>query len=68
MYHSEHTQTRTFGWRGAQTAAQDAGRPFRDVLAADIRDVRSIVGSHYNKGLLALIDYYRTNFPHLMAK
>jgi hypothetical protein len=55
-------------WRGAQTAAQDVGSPFRDVLAADIWDVRSIVGSRHNEALLALIDYYRTNFPGLMAK
>ena len=68
MTSAEHAQTRTFGWRGAQTAVQDAGRSFRDVLAADIWDVRSIAGSRYNEGLLALIDYYRTNFPHLMAK
>jgi len=41
---------------------------FRDVLAADIQDVRSIVGSKYNQGLLNLIDYYRINFPNLMNK
>jgi hypothetical protein len=68
MTQAEHAQTRTYFWRGAQSAAQDAGRPFRDVLAADIWDVRSIVGSRYNKGLLALIDYYRTNFPDLIAE
>jgi RHS repeat-associated protein len=68
MRTAEHTQTRTYWWRGAQTAAQDTGRPFRDVLAADIWDVRSIVGSRYNEGLQALINYYRTNFPNLMAK
>jgi hypothetical protein len=68
MTHAEHAQTRTYFGRGAQTKAQDAGRPFRDVLAADIRDVRSIVGSRYNEGLRALIDYYRTNFSDLMTK
>ena len=68
MTQAEHAQTRTYWWRGAQTAAQDAGKPFRDVLAADIWDVRSIVGSRYNEGLRALINYYRTNFPNLMAK
>jgi hypothetical protein len=68
MTQAEHAQTRTYLWRGAQTAKQDAGRPFRDVLAADIQDVRSIVGSRYNDGLLALIDYYRTNFSQLMER
>jgi RHS repeat-associated protein len=68
MTNAEHVQTRTYFGRGVQTAAQDAGRPFRDVLATDIGDVRSIVGSKYNEGLRTLIDYYRTNFPHLMAK
>jgi len=68
MTQAEHAQTRTYLWRGAQTAVQDAGKPFRGVLAADIWDVRSIVGSRYNEGLRALINYYRTNFPNLMAK
>jgi len=65
---AEHVQTRTFGWRGALTIQQDAGKPLRDVLAADIRDVRSIVGNRYNRGLLDLINYYRTNFPDLIRK
>lgn len=68
MTHNQHRQTRTFGWRGALTVQQDASLSFRDVLAADIWDMRSIAGSSYNEGLLDLISYYRTNFPQLMAK
>jgi hypothetical protein len=68
MPHVEHLLTCTYGAWGAVTAAQDAGLPFRTVLARDIRDVRRIVGSRYNQGLLDLIQYYRTNFPQLLAK
>jgi hypothetical protein len=38
------------------------------VLAKDFRDVRSIVGSKYNDGLLDLTEYYRKSFPDLMSK
>jgi hypothetical protein len=65
---AQHAQTRTFAWRGALTTADDAGKAFREVLAADIRDVRSISGTRYNRGLLDLINYYSTNFPDLMTK
>jgi hypothetical protein len=68
MPHAEHLLTRTYGARGAVTAAQEAGLPFRTVLTRDISDVRSIVGSGYNQGLLDLIQYYRTNFSQLLAK
>jgi hypothetical protein len=68
MPHAEHILTRTYGPRGAITAAEEAGLPFRTVLSRDIRDVRSIVGPRYNQGLSDLIDYYRTNFPQLLAK
>jgi hypothetical protein len=57
-----------YGFKGALTAQQEAGMAFRDVLARDIRDVRSITGSQYNEGLGDLVDYYRTNFPDLMQK
>jgi len=68
MPQAEHLLTRTYGASGAVTAAQEAGLPFRTVLARDIRDVRSIVESGYNQGLLDVIQYYRTNFPQLIAK
>ncbi len=64
----EHVLTRTYGFNGAVTAAQEAGAAFRDVLARDIRDIRNIAGSQYNEGLRTLVDYYRTNFPGLMLK
>lgn len=68
MPQAEHLLTRTYGFRGAQSLKADAGLGFRDVLARDIWDVRSIAGSGYNQGLRDLIGYYRTNFPELMAK
>ena len=68
MTQAENTATRTYGGRGVGTLQSDAGLSFRDVLARDIRDVRSIVGSKYNEGLRDLTDYYRQNFPELMGK
>ena len=68
MEQGEHVLTRTYGFSGAQTLKADADLGFRDVLAKDIWDVRSIVGSRYNSGLQDLLNYYRTNFPGLMAK
>ena len=65
---AEHQLTRTYGFKGALTAEQEAGIAFRDVLARDIRDVRSISGSRYNQGIRDLVDYYRANFPELMLK
>jgi len=66
--HLEHTLTRTYGWQGAVTAAQEANLPFRTVLFRDIMDIRSIAGTRYNRGLLDLINYYRTRFPELLVK
>ena len=68
MPQGEHLLTRTYGWGGVQTLKEDLGLSFRDVLAKDIWDVRSIAGSLYNPGLLDLIHYYRSNFPQLMDK
>jgi hypothetical protein len=68
MTQAEHVATRTYGFKGVGTLQSDAGLSFRDVLARDIRDVRSIVGLKYNEGLRTLADYYRRNFPDLMGK
>jgi RHS repeat-associated protein len=68
MPHSEHVQTRTYGGRGSATLAAEQGLDFRTTLARDIKDVRKIAGSKYNKGLLGLTDYYRKNFPSLINK
>jgi hypothetical protein len=66
--HEEHVVTRTYGVRGRAIARAEAGLPFRQVLARDIRDVRRIAGGKYNKGVRELITYYRENFPNLMQK
>lgn len=69
MTQAEHTQTRTYGGRGAQTRKEEAGLGLRDTLARDIRDVRSIKGDPgYNRGLRDVIEHYRSNFPDLMRK
>jgi hypothetical protein len=64
----EHTQTRTYGARGAATRSADAGQAFRSVLARDIRDVRRIVGPKYDGGIRGLLQYYYENFPELINK
>ncbi|WP_200157344.1 RHS repeat-associated core domain-containing protein [Allochromatium vinosum] len=68
MPEAEHILTRTYGFKGAVTAKQEAGMKFRAVLAKDMGDVRSIGGAQYNQGLQELLSYYRTNFPELMMK
>jgi len=70
MPEAEHQLTRTYGAKGRVTNRVESaqGLSFRDTLARDIRDVRSIVGSKYNQGLRDLIRYYITRFPNLIAK
>ena len=63
-----HQQTRTYGWRGRITKQQDSGRPFRDVLATDIRDLRRIAGNKYDASIRKLIEYYEISFPNLINK
>lgn len=70
MDEAEHRLTRTYGSKGRVTNARETaqGLSFRDTLARDIQDVRSIVGSKYDRGIRDLLGYYRTNFPDLMRK
>ncbi len=68
MVDSEHALTRTFAGKGAATARSEAGLPFRQVLARDMRDVRRIVGSKYDQGLRDLLTYYKTHFPEKMVR
>jgi hypothetical protein len=62
---AEHELTRTFSGRGAVTVRADRGR---DVLARDMHDVRQLFGSKYDQGLRDLLQYYKLNFPGLMAR
>jgi RHS repeat-associated protein len=66
MRAEEHALTRTYGTLGRGTARTEAGLPFRDVLARDIRDVRQIVGPKYDNGLRQLLQYYYENHPELI--
>jgi RHS repeat-associated protein len=65
---AEHVQTRTYGYRGAITAREESGLSFRQVLARDIWDIKSLAGSKYNSGLWELIDYYYQFFQDLIQK
>jgi hypothetical protein len=66
--HSEHVLTRTFGGRGAATLRAEQGMSFRPVLARDMRDIRQLFGPKYDQGLRDLLQYYKQNFPELIAK
>ncbi|NUQ79902.1 MAG: hypothetical protein HUU21_40905 [Polyangiaceae bacterium] len=66
--HSEHIRTRTFGGRGISTAKAEAGLPFRDVLARDIRDIRQSFGPKYDQGLRDLLRYYKETHPQLIKR
>jgi len=68
MTAEELALTRIYLSKGATVARAEAGLSFREVLARDIRDVRGIVGTRYNEGLLNLIRYYKENFPTLIKK
>ena len=68
MSHADHRLTRTFGAYGRKTKMNDAGLSFRDVLAKDIRDLRSKFGSKYNCGIRDLLDHYNTEQQELMKK
>jgi hypothetical protein len=52
-------------WRGARG---DAGRSFRDALATDIRDIRSVVGAKHNAGIRSIMGYHRNSFSNLTEK
>ncbi|MFI6207113.1 LamG-like jellyroll fold domain-containing protein [Streptomyces sp. NPDC051041] len=74
MTHADHLLTRTYGPAGRVTARLDAGRPFRDVLASDLMDLRRIGqqvygdASHFNTQIAGIVQYYRTNYPHLLQR
>lgn len=68
MTTAEHALTRTYKGKGVAALKVDMNSSCRSILAKDIRDVRSIVGSKYNKGLLEVIEYNKNMFPKLMRK
>lgn len=68
MVDVDHKLTRTFGGKGSVTKFADVGLSFRDVLAKDIRDLRSKFGPKYNSGIRDLLDHYYTNQHGLMRK
>ena len=57
-----------YGSRGRTTLQQEHNMRFREVLARDMRDIRSNFGPEYNQGLKDLLDYYRENLPLLIEK
>jgi RHS repeat-associated protein len=63
----DHSMTRTFGTLGRKTNAAEQRLSFRDTVARDIRDVRSI-DRNYTPALREMMQYYRSNFPDLMRK
>jgi hypothetical protein len=68
MGQAQHMLTRTYGFKGAITAVRDAALPFRDVLARDLWDLRSIDRGLWRDAITKIPAYYRQNFPGLMLK
>jgi hypothetical protein len=68
---ADHELTRTYFFRGAQLAKDEAALPFRVVLGRDIRDLRmigTINGIDYDQGIRDLLAYYRREFPSLIER
>ncbi|MFC1432645.1 polymorphic toxin-type HINT domain-containing protein [Streptacidiphilus sp. N1-3] len=65
MTQADHELTRTYSGRGGVTKIQDAGLPFRQVLAMDLWDMRRIGQlshgdpGYFNKGISQMMAYYR---------
>ena len=65
MWQRLHKMTRTYGWRGALLKIWERRLPWRQRVAADLKDMRRISmqesGSTrmFNKGLQNLMNYYR---------
>jgi RHS repeat-associated protein len=53
----DHALTRTFSGRGASAMKLDVNLCARQRLANDIRDIRTLFGTKYNRGALEAIDY-----------
>lgn len=72
MSHADHLLTRTYGSKGRRTKRLDAGLSFRQVLAKDLWDLRKIGqdvygdAGHFNPQIKGIMQYYRTNYPHLL--
>jgi YD repeat-containing protein len=63
--------TRTFVGRGTQTARIDLGKPFSEVLQADINDLRAIAArlrgseDYFDEAIKALLAYYQSMGQHV---
>ena len=68
MRAAQHEQTRSFFGAGRIPLQQEAGLPFRSVLARDLWDYRQIEPQRARDVIPAVLEYYRANFPQLIAK
>lgn len=49
---SDHYKTRTFGGNAKKAYAEDMNLSYKEVLYKDIRDIRNIAGTKYDKGIM----------------
>ncbi|THA49427.1 LamG-like jellyroll fold domain-containing protein [Streptomyces sp. A1136] len=72
MTDADHKMTRTYGPAGRKTKRLDAGLSFREVLAADFWNLRTIGQvnhgdpGYFNGAISGVMQYYKTNYPHLL--
>ncbi|MEU2977521.1 LamG-like jellyroll fold domain-containing protein [Streptomyces hirsutus] len=72
MTDADHKMTRTYGPAGRKTKRLDAGLTFRQVLAADFLNLRTIGQvnhgdpTYFNGAISGIMSYYRANYPHLL--
>gem|GEM_PF-3938786 len=60
MLIEDHELTRTFSGRGARTMQKDAGMTAKQRMNADIRDIRTLFGNKYDRGIKEMRDYAKT--------
>jgi hypothetical protein len=56
----DHELTRTYRGRGKKTMAVTWGFRHESALLRDVRDIRKLFGQKYNKGLLEMLKYAKT--------
>jgi RHS repeat-associated protein len=60
MTRNDHKLTRTYKGRGRVTLRDEVNLTPRQLLLRDIKDIRTLFGTKYNKGILELLGYAKT--------
>jgi hypothetical protein len=69
MLIEDHKQTRTFAGRGGSVFRnKDKGLSARSRMARDVKDIRSKFGRKYNRGMLEMLQYAKTQKAYRKAR